>query len=177
MRTVLWRQWRRLHHPAAPSPMKAIIFTPLSSSSHPLKPFRNFFIHANPTSYRTTPSKISSHSRPSGRKNCVFLNLIVRNNSCSATSAPAPTLGYFASRRKPNFAVAKCISSLSSSTDTVGWNDVSCSEIRDGEGHEDGVGSYEEDEDTMAGVLPSIPVRAFFFSTRFGFSSFSLFKI
>ena len=68
----------------------------------------------------------------------------------AATTVKTYPLGF-------NFGVfaLRCVSSVSSAP-TLDWNEaVSCSEVGDGNG-----GSVEED------TKPSIPVRAYFFSTR-----------
>ncbi|KAL3520650.1 hypothetical protein ACH5RR_018799 [Cinchona calisaya] len=113
---------------------------------------------------------LSTQSNPSNKlKKSLVFNLISGNYSSSA-STPSPS--FFASRRIPSFAIAKCLSSISSSAKTIGWNDdVSCSEIGDGGGIQADVLAYSDvddndnDDDAIAGVKPSIPVRAYFYST------------
>ena len=84
-----------------------------------------------------------------------------------------PAHPFFASRRSPGFAVAKCLSSVSSSPNTVGWNDaVSCSEIGDGGASEAEVTALSEVDDDDDAIAGSIPVRAYFYSTRFDFPFF-----
>ncbi|KAM7494992.1 hypothetical protein LguiB_029601 [Lonicera macranthoides] len=66
---------------------------------------------------------------------------------------------YSSHRLNPGFSVPKCISSISSSADTLDWNDpISCSsEVEDANDYDYVI----QDDDTK----PSIPVRAYFFST------------
>ncbi|CDP04314.1 unnamed protein product [Coffea canephora] len=132
------------------APMKTI---PLSPSS-----IRTLFTHSNPTKY------LNPHSNPSKLKNAFVFNLISRNYSHSSSSMPAHP--FFASRRNPGFAVAKCLSSVSSSPNTVGWNDaISCSEIGDGGASEAEVTALSEVDDDDDAIAGSIPVRAYFYST------------
>ncbi|XP_060184852.1 protein RETARDED ROOT GROWTH-LIKE-like [Lycium barbarum] len=114
------------------------LFT-LSTTTNP-PAFRN--LHTSPIRYRPIT---------------VTFSLILPGQSHSLNHS------FVSSRKKPNFAVSKCLSSISSSAHTVDWNDaVSCSEI----GEEALEQEEDEDDDASAtAVKPYIPVRAFFFST------------
>nr|GMC50145.1 sporulation protein RMD1 [Ipomoea batatas] len=130
------------------------LFT-LSAKPHPLTS------HTLPLHHPISPP----HSKPIA----LLFTPVLRRDSQFSTTAPAG-YGVLRTGRSPNFGLAKCISSVSSSAHTVEWNDaISSSEAWDG-----GVSKAEEldlekeDEDDAAVVsaaLPSIPVRAFFFST------------
>ncbi|KAF5467175.1 hypothetical protein F2P56_017030, partial [Juglans regia] len=81
-------------------------------------------------------------------------NLISRTIFSPAISSITPGLGARGFGSNFGFIVVRCVSSVSSAP-TLEWNEpVSCSEVGDGNN-----GSVEE------GTKPSIPVRAFFFST------------
>ncbi|CAN4125606.1 unnamed protein product [Withania somnifera] len=136
--------------------MKSV--TAISSSIPRLnKAFRTLFTHST-----TKPCVFQSLSRNlqnSHQPITLTFSLILRRQSHSLNNS------FISASRKPNFAVAKCLSSLSSSAHTVDWNDaVSCSEI--GEAEELALEREEDEDDASAtAVKPYIPVRAFFFST------------
>lgn len=136
--------------------MKSV--TAISSSITCLnKAFRTLFTYSttNPSVFSTL-SRNLQNSRP---PITLTFSVILRRQSHSLNH------GFISSRNKPTFAVAKCLSSISSSAHTVDWNDaVSYSEIADAE---ELFLEREEDEDdaSATAVKPYIPVRAFFFST------------
>ncbi|KAK4366520.1 hypothetical protein RND71_014400 [Anisodus tanguticus] len=137
--------------------MKSV--TAMSSSIPCLnKAFRTLFTHSTTTTTNPSPfhtlSRNLQNSPIRHRPITLTFSLIVRRESHSLNH------GFI---KKPNFAVAKCLSSISSSAHTVDWNDaVSCSEI--GEAEESAL-EREEDDASATAVKPYIPVRAFFFST------------
>lgn len=136
--------------------MKSV--TAISSSIPCLnKAFRTLFTHTttNPSALHTLYRNLQNPYRPI----TLTFSLILRRQSHSLNH------GFISSRKKPSFAVAKCLSSISSSAHTVDWNDaVSCSEIAEAE--ELSLEREEDEDDASAtAVKPYIPVRAFFFST------------
>ncbi|XP_052187459.1 protein RETARDED ROOT GROWTH-LIKE [Diospyros lotus] len=143
MMTVMWR-----YHRSIDAHMKSILLLPsLSSSISPSPPpttsFRALFTLSNPSSGLILPPPPRSL------------------NPCSPLLSLAQTLDLrrtnysLAFRPLSGFVVSKCVSSVSSAHH-VEWNDaVSCSEVGDGN-----TGGVTEDE-----PRPSIPVRAYFFST------------
>ncbi|MCD7459265.1 hypothetical protein HAX54_040502 [Datura stramonium] len=144
--------------------MKSV--TAVSSSIPSLnKVFRTLFPHSTtiPSSFHTL-SRNLQNSPIHHRSITLTFSLILRRQSHSLNH------GFISSRNKPNFAVAKCLSSISSSAHTVDWNDaVSCSEIEEArlsEAEELALEREEDEDDASAtAVKPYIPVRAFFFST------------
>ncbi|KAJ8557096.1 hypothetical protein K7X08_002721 [Anisodus acutangulus] len=137
--------------------MKSV--TAMSSSIPCLnKAFRTLFTHSTTTTTNPSPfhtlCRNLQNSPIRHRPITLTFSLIIRWESHSLNH------GFI---KKPNFAVAKCLSSISSSAHTVDWNDaVSCSEI--GEAEESAL-EREEDDASATAVKPYIPVRAFFFST------------
>ncbi|KAG5611039.1 hypothetical protein H5410_022320, partial [Solanum commersonii] len=136
--------------------MKSV--TAISSSIPSLnKAFRTLFTHSttNPSLLHTLSRNLQNSHRPI----TLTFSLILRRQSHSLNH------GLISSSKKPSFAVAKCLSSISSSAHTVDWNDaLSCSEIAEAE--ELCLEREEDDDDASAtAVKPYIPVRAFFFST------------
>lgn len=93
----------------------------------------------------------------------IVLHGELNSSQCCRSLSSSPTVSFL--QRNAGFAVLRCISSISSSAaSTVEWNDsVSGSEIG---GRVEVVGLEEEDEINVASKA-SIPVRAYFFSTRF----------
>lgn len=147
--------------------MKSV--TAISSSIPRLnKAFRTLFTHST----TTNPCVFHTLSRNLQNSSTLTFSLIVQRQSHSVNHS------FISSHKKqPNFAMSKCISSISSSAHTVDWNDaVSCSEI--GETEELALEREEDDDDASAtAVKPYIPVRAFFFSTRFGFLALFLIPV
>ncbi|KAM3359561.1 protein RETARDED ROOT GROWTH-LIKE [Capsicum galapagoense] len=135
--------------------MKSV--TAISSSIPRLnKAFRTLFTHST----TTNPCVFHTLSRNLKNSSTLTFSLIVQRQSHSLNHS------FISSHKKqPNFAMSKCISSISSSAHTVDWNDaVSCSEI--GKTEELALEREEDDDDASAtAVKPYIPVRAFFFST------------
>ncbi|KAL3370899.1 hypothetical protein AABB24_007762 [Solanum stoloniferum] len=136
--------------------MKSV--TAISSSIPSLnKAFRTLFTHSttNPSLLHTLSRNLQNSHRPI----TLTFSLILRRQSHSLNH------GLISSSKKPSFAVAKCLSTISSSAHTVDWNDaLSCSEIAEAE--ELCLEREEDDDDASAtAVKPYIPVRAFFFST------------
>ncbi|TMW93164.1 hypothetical protein EJD97_012085 [Solanum chilense] len=121
------------------------------------KAFQTLFTHSttNPSLLHTLSRNLQNSHRPI----TLTFSLILRRQSHSLNHS------FISSCKKPSYAVAKCLSSISSSPHTVDWNDaVSCSEIAEAE--ELCLEREEDDDDASAtAVKPYIPVRAFFFST------------
>lgn len=128
------------------------------------KAFQTLFTHSttNPSLLHTLSRNLQNSHRPI----TLTFSLILRRQSHSLNHS------FISSSKKPSYGVAKCLSSISSSPHTVDWNDaVSCSEIAEAE--KLCLEREEDDDDASAtAVKPYIPVRAFFFSTRFVFICF-----
>lgn len=142
------KMWR---HRSIPSHMKTLYLLPYlssssstspSSSTNTIKAIRTLFsLSSNPSSSTLLPPSPHSLSLPQ--------TLILRPTSHPSNFNPRITHGF-------GVLLAKCVSSISSAH-TVDWNEpVTYSE--DGDSNSGGV----SEEDTKS----SIPVRAFFFSTR-----------
>lgn len=144
----LWRPPRSLH-----TRMKSSILSlpslssPSSSSSTALRAFRTLFSLSNPnTTTLLPPPQLPSLLLSSNKQHSFSLflpgTLILRRDfhfTKAASSGVARSVCLVSS-----FAVARCSSSISS-TDTLDWN----------------AEEFTEDD-----LKPSIPVRAYFFSTR-----------
>ncbi|CAH9080460.1 unnamed protein product [Cuscuta epithymum] len=126
-------------------------FFTLSSKAHPVCP-----VYCLKTPPHSKPIALYfSHALPHG---CKF-----------PKRAVAAGYNFISTQHGHNFHLAMCFSSASSSAHTVEWNDT----ISSAEAWNDGVSEVrvvdlkdEEDGDAIAsGAKPSIPVRAFFFST------------
>ncbi|XP_015074089.1 sporulation protein RMD1 [Solanum pennellii] len=120
------------------------------------KAFQTLFTHSttNPSLLHTLSRNLQNSHRPI----TLTFSLILRRQSYSLNQ------GFISSSKNPSYAVAKCLSSISSSPHTVDWDTVSCSEIAEAE--ELCLEREEDDDDASAtAVKPYIPVRAFFFST------------
>lgn len=156
--------WRPMNHCLLllllqAAPMKSV--TAISSSIPSLnKAFRTLFTHSttNPSLFHTLSRNLQNSPGPI----TLTFSIILHRQTHSFNHS------FISSRKKPSFAVTKCLSSISSSAHTVDWNDaVSCSEIA--ETKEMSLDREEDEDDASAtAVKPYIPVRAFFFSTRFG---------
>nr|GMC54020.1 sporulation protein RMD1 [Ipomoea batatas] len=119
------------------------LFT-LSAKPHPLTS------HTLPLHHPISP--------PNSKPIALLFTPVLRRDSQFSTAAAAG-YGVLRTGRSPNFGLAKCISSVSSSAHTVEWNDAI---------------STSEAYTVVSAALPSIPVRAFFFSTRFASPLFKL---
>ncbi|XP_009604653.1 protein RETARDED ROOT GROWTH-LIKE [Nicotiana tomentosiformis] len=155
---------RTVWRPNNAAPMKSV--TAISSSIPSLnKAFRTLFTLSsattNPTALHVLPGLTLQNSPLCRRPITLTFSVILRRQSHSVVNH-----GFISSRKKPNFAVAKCISSISSSAHTVDWNDaVSCSEIGLSETEELALEQEEDDDASATAIKPYVPVRAFFFST------------
>lgn len=152
----MWRA--KSHYPISFSIIEARMKTLTISS---LEPFRTLFtISSSPKK-----SGIPSLNSTSLQLESLSFSVILRRESHST-----PRYAFCATKRSPNLAVAKCVSSISSSApaNNLVWNDTLPLE-EGGTIDSEVVASEDEEEDAVAGVKLAIPVRAFFFSTRFGF--------
>lgn len=130
--------------------VKTKLLLPSLSPSFSFKSLlRTLYTFSNTTTTTLVPTPPPSHPRYFS----LYQTLVPRHFS---TSNLRPDV---ARRFDSSFVVAKCISSITPAG-TLEWNEpIMCSQVGSG----DDVGGVSE-EDTKA----SIPVRAFFFSTRFG---------
>lgn len=156
---------RTVWKPNNAAPMKSV--TAISSIPSLNKAFRTLFTlrsaTTNPTALHVLPGLTLQNSPLCRRPITLTFSVILRRQSHSVVNH-----GFISSRKKPNFAVVKCISSISSSAHTVDWNDaVSCSEIGLSEAEELALEQEEDDDASATAIKPYVPVRAFFFSTRF----------
>ncbi|KAI5648777.1 hypothetical protein M9H77_34782 [Catharanthus roseus] len=152
MRMMMWRA--KSHYPISFSIIEARMKTLTISS---LEPFRTLFtISSSPKK-----SGIPSLNSTSLQLESLSFSVILRRESHST-----PRYAFCATKRSPNLAVAKCVSSISSSApaNNLVWNDTLPLE-EGGTIDSEVVASEDEEEDAVAGVKPAIPVRAFFFST------------
>lgn len=140
---------------AIDAPLRAMRFaSPFSSSSSPLNSVRRTIL----TQYHFHALSPKPHSLSPPK------TLVPHTNTASASSI----LGLGSQTFSSGFGllVVRCISSVSPAH-TLEWNEpVSCSEVGDGNNE-----TVEED------TKPSIPVRAYFFSTRFVSIWVSVFRI
>ncbi|CAH9077313.1 unnamed protein product [Cuscuta europaea] len=126
-------------------------FFTLSSEAHPVCPVYCL---------KTPP-----HSKPIA----LYFSYALRHGCKFPKGAVAAGYNFISTQHGHNFNLAKFFSSASSSAHTVEWNDT----ISSSEAWNDGVSEArvvdlkeEEDDDAIASAAkPSIPVRAFFFST------------
>lgn len=133
-----------------------------SSTSTTLRAFRTLYSSLSVT---TSGVCLFRTKTPPSSSSLLLLHALIPFRSSSSSHYSSPNSVH---RLIPGFSVPKCISSVSSCADTLDWNDpVSCSsEVGDANDYDYVI----QDDDTK----PSIPVRAYFFSTRSPVLSLSL---